>query len=101
MIVVIRNVSGFDLFLAFSADEQRLRIRVSLEAPKTEAHVEKVRNMTAFAVPNCPEGLGVTVRCPRELLYAAKHREVIDRLDEDNELDGEETYLVYTIKLVN
>ena len=100
MIVSIRNASGFDLFLALSASEKGLRIRVSLDPP-SDGHIEKLRRGHAFGIPACPEGLGVRLSCPKELLYVAKTRKKVDRLDDFGELDGEETYLEYTLRLVN
>jgi hypothetical protein len=101
MIVVIRNAAGIDVYLAIDPREDGLRIQVTLHAPQTRDHVERLRPGQAFGIPGCPEGLGVKVRCPSETLHAAKRREVVDRLDADGELDGEETYLEFVIRFLN
>lgn len=103
MIVVVRNASGFDLFLAISAGEKAIRFRVFTEAPKISAPVQRLQDGEPFAIGECPEGVGVRVDVSKAglSLRVARRREVIDHLDEDNEFDGDETFLEFTLLLLN
>jgi len=103
MIVVIRNASGFDLFLAISADEKAIRFRIFSEAPEDSQPVHAIRPDAAFALQECPESLGVRVNVSKAGLSirVARRREIVDHLDEFNDVDGEETYLEFTLHLLN
>lgn len=103
MIVVIRNASGFDLFLAVTAGEKAVRARVYSEIPQGGTQVQKIPDGKALGMNHCPEGLGVKIDVSKSglTLRVARRREVVDHLDEDDEIDGEETYLEFTLLLLN
>lgn len=104
MIVVVRNETGFDLFLAIAADEKAIRFRVFSESPTDAKHVHKLRaGGQPFAMGECPEGVGVRADVSRAglSLRVARRKERVDRVDELGELDGEETYLELAIRLLN
>lgn len=103
MIVVVRNASGFGLFLAIRADGKAIRFRVFTEPPADAKHVHALRPGEPFAMGECPEGIGVRVDVGKAglSLRVAKRREIIEHLDEFNEPDGDETYLEFIILLLN
>jgi hypothetical protein len=103
MIIVIRNASGFELFLAVSAGEKSIRFRIYSEPPEGVSRIHRLRNGEPFGMDDCPEGIGVRVDVTnaRLSLRVARHREMIDSLDENNEIDGDETFIEFTLRLLN
>lgn len=105
MMIAIRNATGLDLYLAVSAGERSIRLRVILDPSDLEEGeaVERLRPGGGHGIMGCPEGLGARVDVSRTglAIRVARRREIIDHLDEDGEIDGPETYLEFTLKLLN
>lgn len=105
MMIAIRNATGIDLYLAICVRKESMRIRVTSVPPVLDEDEkdERLRAGTAQGIAGCPEGLGVKVdvRGAGLAIRAARRRMLVDRLDEAGELDGEETYLEFTLLLLN
>lgn len=104
MIIVIRNASGFDLFLAVHADGKTVRARVFAEASAAGTlRAEKIPHRQAFGLGDRPESVDAKVDVSKAglTLRVDLRREVIDRLDETSEIVGKETYLEFTLLLLN
>lgn len=103
MIVAVRNETGFDVFLAIVVSEKSIRFRVFLEEPKVDHPVEKLRPGHGFGMNGCPEGIGARVDVSKAglTLRVSKRREQVDHIDEFGQLDGLETYLEFTLRLMN
>ena len=101
MIVVIRNLSGHDLFLAIPAGEDPFVIRIFLERPVTKDDVARLRPGDAYGIPDLAEELHVRFDAHRETFSVRRRREEIDRLDAFGEIIGVETYLDFTLHLLN
>ena len=105
MVIAIRNETGIDLYLAISASEKSIRFRVTQDAPvlAEDEHAERLRAGRGFGMTGCPERVGVKVDVSRAglAIRAARRREMIDRIDDFGQLDGEETYMEFTLRLLN
>lgn len=105
MVIAIRNATGIDLYLAVSASAQAIRFRLTAAPPVLEEDEEtaRLRSGEGFGMTGCPEG----IRCKVDVsgtgmaIRAARRKEIIDRIDDDGQLDGEETYLELTLRLMN
>ena len=105
MVIAIKNATGIDLHLAISASEKSMRFRVTSAPPvlREDEKAERLRAGEGHGIVGCPEGLGarVDVSSAGVAIRVARRREIIDAIDEDGQLDGEETYLEFTLTLLN
>ena len=102
MVIVIRNLTGLDLYVAAVADERSFRFRITLDPPgPTEKRIViRLRPGDAHGIPGCPEDLKVRMNAV-ESIRIVKRRETLDALDEDHEPVGPEIYLEFTLRLLN
>lgn len=105
MLIAIRNATGIDLHLAIVADGRSIRIRITLAPPvlKEGEVAEKLRAGEGHGIAGCPDGLRVKVDASATgmAIRAITRREMVDRIGDDGELDGEELYLELTLRLMN
>ena len=105
MVIAIQNATGIDLYLAISASEKSVRFRVTTTPPVLEEaeHVERLRAGEGHGFVNCPEAIRVRIDVSGTgmAIRPVRRRDVIDRIDDDGQLDGEETYLEFTLRLMN
>lgn len=102
MVIVIRNMTGLDLYVAAIADERSFRFRITLDppGPKEKRIVLRLRPGDVHGIPGCPEGLPVRIRAA-ESIRVVRESHLIDALDETHEVVGAETYLEFTLRLLN
>jgi len=105
MMIAIRNATGIDLHLATSVEDGAIRFRLLLDPKDAEdhEHLEKLRDGESFGMVNCPEKIRVKIdAAPTGMaIRPRRRRELVDHIDEDGEIDGEETYLEFTLRLMN
>ena len=105
MMIAIRNATGIDLYLAIVAGEKRIRVRVTAAPPVLEEgeQAERLRAGEGHGIVGCPEGLraAVDVSGTGMAIRVVRSRQRIDRIDDDGQLDGEETFLELTLRLMN
>lgn len=102
MIIVIRNMTGLDLYAAAVADERSFRCRITLDppGPAEKRIVIRLRPGDAHGIPGCPEDLKVRVEAT-ESIRVVRRRELVDALDDRHEPVGPEIYLEFTLRLLN
>ncbi|MEK7546278.1 MAG: hypothetical protein AAB554_04350 [Patescibacteria group bacterium] len=105
MIVAIRNMTSLDLHLASSAGERSMRLRVTAAPPvlKEGEQAERLRAGEGHGFVNCSEGLRVQIDVSGSglTIRVARRKDVVDKIDDDGQLDGEETYLEFILTLMN
>ncbi len=105
MVIAIRNATGIDLHLAISVSDGEIRFRITSVPPVLEdgEHAERLRAGASHGIVNCPEGIAATIDASGAglAIRAAARRSVLDRIDDDGQLDGEEIYLEITLLLMN
>ena len=107
MIVAIRNLSGFPLFLAVKAgdDEDRyVRLTIFSSKPSKPKRTQRLLHKKDFGINNCPEDARVTIDVSKSKVTLSVHKHKKKRvqgLTDEHEPDGKETYRLYTIRLAN
>jgi len=105
MVIAIRNATGIDLYLAISASEKSIRLRVTATPPVLEEgeEAERLRAGEGHGIVNCPEGIRVKVDVSGAsvAIRVVRRREVLDTIDADGQIDGQEAYLEFVLRLLN
>jgi hypothetical protein len=106
MMIAIRNATGIDLYLAISASEKAIRLRITAAPPDLaeDEQAERLRAGASHGIVNCPDGMRVKIDVSGAgiAIRAAKRSEVLDGVDEDGIPDGrEEMYHEFTLRLLN
>lgn len=102
MIVGIRNKSGVDLFLAVTVRGKRLCFALFSRKP-SKIKTQALPASKDFGISNCQQGTRTVVDTENSeiSLFAAKKTRRLVRLDDKNQTDGKESYILYTIRLAN
>jgi len=106
MMIAIRNATGIDLYLAISASQKSIRLRITAAQPvlADDEHAERLRAGESHGIVNCPDGLRVRIDVSGAgiAIRAVRRSEILDGVDEDGIPDGsEEMYHEYTLRLMN
>ena len=101
MIIAVRNASGLVIFLTISGNTGQIGLSATLDEPTSGGHIEKILPGRSFGIKECPEDATVRFQGTKSTFRVARRREAIDKLDIRGELDGLETYLEFTLHLLN